>query len=482
MRAASSVTIVLLARLCFACATYGQTQASSEQAVLAGRAAIQQRHYAEAIRLLEDAVKDFPSNRNLTIELGRAYLYNRQDDRAMELFREVLREEPSNRVAKLELARALGYRRDYEASNVLYRDLLNVGPDEAAEAGLIRNLMHQGKTVEARRELDQALVGFPEGKRLQEYKQKLELRGAHSMGAKRSETSREPKPAWRHTQERLMGTVAYLSDSAGNRSWRWTQGFDYEFARLLATKAQVEERTLWNASSPKANLLWATDDLRWRPTRALQVIAGGGAVRFANGGSRSLYQGELELHPVKGLWLTGGFSRAPIAPTFRATQFSLLAQGWHTRLDWDPRGWRTYAAWSKQHYSDGNHAQRADAELIRWLGPSHFAIAAGYRFSYIGFKESLLHGYFSPRRYQSQLGVTGVRIGVGKRFRGEYLARIGAESISGAPYQTAWEVALRNRILLRQWELGGDYFYFHLAQNTGAFRAQSGRFAIAYRF
>jgi len=82
---------------------------------------IQQRHYAEAIHLLEDGLKRFPADRTLKIELGRAYLYNRQDDRAMHLFREVLREEPSNRVAKLELARTLGYQRDYEASNVLYR-------------------------------------------------------------------------------------------------------------------------------------------------------------------------------------------------------------------------------------------------------------------------------------------------------------------------------------------------------------------------
>jgi hypothetical protein len=250
----------------------------------------------------------------------------------------------------------------------------------------------------------------------------------------------------------------------------------------MATKVQVEERTLWQASGPKANVFWATDDLRLRPTRSLGVTAGGGAVRFANGGSRALYRGELELHPVKGLWLTGGFSRTPIAPTFRATQFNLLAEGWRVRLDWNPRGWRTHAAWSTQHYSDGNHAQRADAELIRWFGTSQFAVATGYRFNYIAFKESLLHGYFSPRRYQSQLGVTGVRLGIGRHFRGEYLARVGAESISGAPYQSAWEVALRNRVLLQQWELGGDYSYFHLAQNSGAFRAQSVSFVLGYHF
>jgi tetratricopeptide (TPR) repeat protein len=143
MRGASTVTIVLLGALCFTCATYGQTQTSSDQVLLSGRAALQQRHYAEAIHLLEDGLKRFPADRALKVELGRAYLYNRQDDQAMQLFREVLREEPSNRVAKLELARALAYQRDYEASDVAYRELLNAGPDEAAEAGLVHNLMHE---------------------------------------------------------------------------------------------------------------------------------------------------------------------------------------------------------------------------------------------------------------------------------------------------------------------------------------------------
>ena len=279
-----------------------------------------------------------------------------------------------------------------------------------------------------------------------------------------------------------MGTVAYLSDSAGNRSWRSTQSFNYEFARNMANNVQMEERTLWQAAGPKANVMWATDDLRLRPTSFLGVTAGGGAVRFANGSSRALYRGELELHPMKGLWLTAGFSRNPVAPTVRATQFNLLAEGWRTRLDWNPRGWRTHATWSGQHYSDGNRAQRVEAETIRWFGTSHFAIATGYRFNYIGFTQTLLHGYFNPRRYQSHLGITGVKLGLGEHFRGEYLVHVGGESVVGAPYQTAWDFTLRNRFLLQKWELGGDYSYFHLAQNTGAFKAQSARFVAAFRF
>ena len=90
----------------------------------------------------------------------------------------------------------------------------------------------------------------------------------------------------------------------------------------------MEERSLWKAAGPRANVLWATSDLQFHPTRTLLLAAGGGAVRYANGSSRALYRGELELHPVKGLWVSGGFSRVPISPTFRATQFNLLADGY----------------------------------------------------------------------------------------------------------------------------------------------------------
>jgi len=59
---------------------------------------------------------------------------------------------------------------------------------------------------------------------------------------------------------------------------------------------------------------------------------------------------------------------------------------------------------------------------------------------------------------------------------------VGVESIAGAPYQFAWELALRNRVSLINWELGGDYFYYHLAQNAGAYKSQAARLLIAYHF
>src|SRR6202022_1771615 len=111
-----------------------------------------------------------------------------------------------------------------------------------------------------------------------------------------------------------------------------------------------------------------------------------------------------------------------------------------------------------------------------------FSVGAGYRFNYLPFDQSLLHGYFNPSDYRSHLARTGLKFRVGKVFRAEYLGGAGAESVAGGPYQSAWELALRNSMKFESWELGGDYFYFHLAQNTGAFRSQAGRLAVAYHF
>jgi hypothetical protein len=212
----------------------------------------------------------------------------------------------------------------------------------------------------------------------------------------------------------------------------------------------------------------------------LLVSARGGAVRFADGKTRILYGGELELRPARRLWVTGGFSRRPISPTFRSAQFDLLADEWRAAVDWYPRAWGIKAAWSHGNYSDGNSGQRLSTELLHWMGGADLGFAAGYRFNYIGFRQSLLHGYFDPDKYSSHLGLTGIRFRLGRAFRGEYLAGLGAESISLGPYRPAWE--LRNRVRLGNWEIGGDYFYYHLAQDTGAFRSQTARLTGAYYF
>jgi tetratricopeptide (TPR) repeat protein len=450
----------------------GQENSSVQQSVATAQAAIRQQHYSEAIHLLEDALKRFPSDTRLRVELGKAYVHDRQDARAMELFRAVLRDDPSNRAAKLELARVLSYRGKYEASNQLFRELLASDPaDEAAAIGLVRNLIRQGKTDEARREVDQALARHPNSIRLQEYLDATEKK--QFTGETRRQ---EVRP------NRLQAETSYFSDSAGNRSWRAGQRLDSQISRGLTNSFRLEERSLWVSQGPKANVFSSTDELRVRLRRWLLLGGGGGMVRFAGGLNRGLYRGELILHPAKRLWLQGGFSRIPVSPTFQAAQFDLLAEGWWTRLDWQPRSWRISADFFKQHYSDSNRTQREDAEVLRWIGNSRFALGVGYRYTHASFSQTLLHGYFSPNQYHSHLGLGGFSFGVGKIFRGEYIARYGAESISQNPYQVAWEATARNRLLLGRWELGADYFYFHLAQSTGAFRAQTGRVSLAYRF
>lgn len=481
MRAARNLVTFLWAMLCLAGPALPQTNASAEQVLESGRTALQHQNYAEAIRLLEDGTKQYPADQDLKLELGRAYLYDRRDEQAIHLFQAVLREDPSNRIAKLELARAVGYRRDYKTSDRLYRELLASHPDdEAASIGLVRNLIHEKQFSEARRLCALALTRHPESKKLQEYSQQLKSGGAN--GTAPEAQNREPSSAARNWPAQVQGSTAYFADSAGNRSWRSTQFFEREIIGRLSTRFRVEERSLWLTGGPKASVLWGTDEMRMRLTNSVVLSGTGGAVRFADASTRPLYRGELELHPVKHLWITGGFGRRPISPTYDSAQFDLLAEGWHTRLEWYPRAWWFNASWSREHYSDSNRNQRLETELLRWFGSSRLSVGAGYRFNYLAFDQSLLHGYFNPSDYHSHLARTGLRFRVGKFFRAEYLGGAGTESIAGGPFQSAWELAFRNRFKLENWEIGGDYYYFHLAQNTGAFRSQAGRFAVAYHF
>ena len=483
MRVVRTLVALLIATLWLTIPANAQTNPSTEKILEAGRSALRQKHYAEAIRLLEDGLKQFPNDRRLMVELGKAYLYNRQDKQAMQLFRQVLREDPSNPTAKLELARALGYHRDFQASNKLYRELIAANPnDEAASIGLVRNLMHQEQLAQARRELDQALARHPDSKRLLEYSERLDKEAEKEGDRRRG--GREPAPAGTKKESLVQGSGAYFSDSAGNRSWRSTQRADFGITHALAGRFLAEERTLWDSgvAGPKANVFWGTGELRLRLTPSLLFGGGGGAVRFADGTHRALYRAELELHPAKRLWLRGEFSNRPIAPTIQAAQLDLRAEGWRTGLEWYPGPWRMSATASSEHYSDGNRGTRASAGLLRWLGSPRLGLAAGYRFDYLTFEQSFLNGYFNPSSYYSHLGLTGVRFRLGKAFRGEYLAGAGAESISSLPYRLAWELSLRNRVRLANWELGGDYFYFHLAESTGPSKSQAGRFVVTYSF
>jgi tetratricopeptide (TPR) repeat protein len=436
--------------------------------------AMRQQHYKEAIHLLATELKHAPNDRNLRLELGRAYLYDRQDDRALQLLKQILLEDPSDGMAKLEVARALGYRHDYTTSNQLYRELLNANTDnEPASLGLARNLMYQKRNDEARQAVEEALAYHPNSLRLQELRDRLSERPkARSLHARNSE----------RTKNRVSAAASYLTDSAGNHSWRASQQSDNEIGHGFASRLQLDERSLWVTGGIKANVFSGTEDLRFRINRFLLLDGGGGVVRFADFSTRALYRGEIEVYPWKQLRVVGGYSRVPINPTFQATQFDLLAEGWHTRMNWNSKSWRLNGNWSREHYSDGNVGSREGAEFLRWMGSSHLAFGAGYRFNHLNFSSALPHGYFDPNTYQSHLAVAGFRLRSKRSFRGEYLARVGGESIAAGPYRIAWEASLENHAVLGNWDIGLNYSYFHIAQSTGALRAHVPRVSVAYRF
>jgi len=446
--------------------------ASVQQSITKAQVALRHRHYSQASRTLEEALKRFPGNVQLRLELGRVYVYQRQDSRAMEVFRAILRDDPSNREAKLELARVLSYDKKYAPANQLFRELLATNPnDEAAAIGLVRNLLFQKKNDDARREVEQALARHPNSLRLQEYRDDL-LKNQLPLAASREGNA----------LNRLQADASYFSDTAGNRALRAGQRFDLQLGRNLTNSFRLDEKSLWISQGPKANIFTVNDECRVRVARWLFIGGGGGIVRFTDNSNRALYRGTVILHPVRSLWLQGGFSRIPINPTFQSAQFDLLAEGWWTRLDWQPRSWRVSADFSKQHYSDSNRTQREDAELLRWVGNSHFAVGLGYQYAHSSFTQPFAHGYFSPNQYHSHLGLGGFRFSVGRIYRGEYIADFGAETVDRNPYQIAWEATAKNRFLLGKLEMGADYTYFRLAQSTGAFRAQVGRVSVSYRF
>lgn len=482
MRALRDLGTLLLVIFCLALSAFPQANPSAEQILHSGRVALQHQNYAEAIRLLEDGTTRYPENLDLKLELGRAYLYDRKDQQATRLFREILTKDPANRLAKLELARALGYHRDYKPSDQLYRELLAAHPDdEAASIGLVRNLIRESRNDEARRVCDLALSHHPQSENLQKYHQQL-TESSNAYKPLSGPRNREPLSPAQNRPGQVQASTAYFSDSAGNRSWRSTQLFDRRITPRFSNRMRMEERSLWVTGGPSAGVLWGTDELRAKLTPAVAIIGAVGGVRFNNASSRLLYRDDLELHPVNHLWITGGFGRRPISPTFTSAQFNLLAEGWHARLEYYPRAWWIDASWSSEHYTDSNRNQRFGAEALRWFGSPQLSVGAGYRFDYLAFDQTLLHGYFNPSDYNSHLARSGLRFLLGKHFHAEYLGGAGAESVAGGPYRTAWELTFRNRLKFDNWEFSGEYFYFHIAQNTGAFRSQGARLAAAYYF
>jgi len=453
-------------------ALLGQEKDSVEHYVEGARAALLERHYPDAIGLLKKGLLLFPNDNRLCVELGRAYLLQGATGRAIHILRDVLLVDPNNSPAKLELARALAYRREYKTSDQLYREILKANPDnEPASIGIVGNLMHERLTEEARTEVEKGLARHPNSLRLQEYQDRLEK---GEMGGDEEVSRRSPN--------QMQAEVDHIADSDGNRVWSSEQRINYEIRENLADKFQIEERRLSKTGGTIATVGSGSDMLRMRLAEGVYLDAGGGAVRFDDGVTRALYQGGVEFYPAKHLLLEASFSRAPFYPTARAAGFDLLKEGVQSYIGWQPGRWSLSASWSKHHFSDSNRVHREDFDVLRWMGSPRLAFGAGYRFTGFRYSQDLTHGYFDPDYYRSHLGVTGLRFQAKRMFRAEYLARAGGESISQGPYQTAWEVSLRHEILLRNWELSADYFYFHLAQPSGAFRAQAGRVALSYRF
>jgi len=284
---------------------------------------------------------------------------------------------------------------------------------------------------------------------------------------------------------RIQNTESFFADTSGNRSVYSSQGLVYQFSRNFTSRMRLDETSLWKTGTSTATLLSGTADTRFRFGKYVAVRTSLGAVRFADTSSRLLYGGDLELFPLKGLTLSGGFARYPIAPTVDSTLFNLLSEGWHSHLDYHVYNFSVTGSFSLTHYSDGNHGEREWAEALRWF-PWHdnqFALGGGYAFRHIHFTKDLNHGYFSPNQYRSHLAAAGFRVRLGKHYRGEYLGYGGAEILENfAGYSPAGEVLLKNDFLFGPWDLSADYSYYHLIQTTGAFRANAVSVTLGYKF
>jgi len=432
-----------------------------------------EHHASQAIHIFQSGLKDHPQDNELRLELGRAYLSRGADRQALWLFRQILAAEPDNRLAKLEMARALGYGREYGSSNRIYRELLSAdAEDEAAAIGLASNLLHEKKSSDAVKVVDQALTFHPNSLRLQEYKDRIKN---GQLGGE----EREHAPL----RDLVEGGVEYENDSAGNHAWRSLQRVDFGIRPGLTNRVLLEQQFQHSRDDSFDAVETFDEQLRWRPKEWLLVSVGGGAVRFNNRDVHAIYDTSLAFQLKQHVVVGGSFSCIPIIPDAEATERRITAQGWETFLSWTPQHWQITARGSRQHYSDENIGTRVSAEIVREWETPRVTFETGYRYRHYSFDEDLVHGYFSPDNYQSHLAMVGVRSQLGKRYRGLLLVRGGMESAaSGSAFRAASEIYSRNEILMGAWTLALDYSNYHAVQDTGAFRADSGRFTFTYHF
>jgi tetratricopeptide (TPR) repeat protein len=433
--------------------------------------ALGQHDEQKALSLVHDGLVKFPNDESLQIQLARIYVEQKRDQQAIGLLNGILLANSANRNAKLELAEIYGYRKNFKQSDRLYRELLAANPDdEAASLGLVHNLLLEGKKAEARAELQQAFARHPTSLELAEYSDYL---------------TSSPVEGEYKKYHRVQNTESFFTDTSGNRSVYSSQAVAYQFTKNFTTRMRMEENSLWRIGTVTNTEFSGSGEGQLRLNKYVAIRGSLGAVRFVDDSSRVLYGGDLELFPLKGLSVSGGFSRYPIAPTFDATLFDLTSEGWHARLDYHAHNFSVDGSMSFTHYTDGNHGERQWVEALRWL-PWHdgkFALAGGYAFRHIHFINEIDHGYFSPNQYRSHLGAAGFRMRLGKHYRGEYMGYGGAEILENfAGYSPAGEVLLKNDFLFGPWDLAADYSYYHLIQTTGAFRANAVTVTFGYKF
>ena len=454
-----------------------QTSPEREIAQIAAQSqeALDQHDDKKALSVVEEGLRRFPGNEDLECQMAAVYAYQHRDRQAAALLREVLARNPSSRLAKLELAQLHGYRGEYKESDALYRELLAVNAeDETAVLGLIHNLILEGKRTEARALAQQALQRHPNSIELQQYDDYL----AKSAG------SAAETPITRQFG-RGQVSESVFADSDGNHATDSYQSLFFQFTRNLSNRVRMEETALWKSNTPNVTVVSGSDEVRYRINKFVTVRGSGGAVRYADTSSKFTASGDLELFPIKSLTVSGGYSRFPVTPTFDATLFDLLSEGWHGRVEFRPMRNLTLAGnFSLTHISDGNRAEREWGEVMRWfnLKGDTVSLGAGYAFRHLHFAQELAHGYFSPNQYWSHLGGGGVRVKIGKHYRGELLGYGGAENQDAGAYTPAGEGILRNDFIFGKWDLVADYSYYHLAQATGAFHAHSGTVSLGYRF
>lgn len=451
----------------------GNSSGATANSLERARSAALERRYAEAIKILRASLREEPDNVALQLELGRVYLSSGNDGAAEHLFRALLARDSRNRDAKLELGRALANQQRYEQSAALFRQLLAANSaDEAAAIGLASDLLHVRRSAEASTVIDAALVLHPNSLRLLEYRDRV------AQGLLGGEERSLPAPG------NLLSTATdYIDDSAGNHQWIVSERLDLRIRPGLTSELNMEQQLLHGLDDPLATAETYNEGLRWKALEWLELAAGGGATHFDTGQTHAIYGTSLSVRAANHWLLDGGFSRIPIVPDAEAADHRLTAQGWEAYSLWIPQHWQISMRASKRHYSDENVGAQQMAEALHLWSTPRMRFSAGCRFRHYGFSQDFAHGYFSPDNYQSHQAAFSAIFHPARVYRMEVTAWVGAESIaSGADFQAAWELWYRNQIVLRHWNFSLDYFHSHGAQVTGAFRADAGRFEMAYHF